>query len=191
MLQSGSYYNSEDSLENFVKLLTDSQEDTHRLVSEVVAEMERQLKIRSRRLAAHRSLKKQLAMGSQSKKDMRVHRLCESLFGDPSKWLPIGPVTPRMTQPFFRWFKRTDDNVLVAGVEGRVGSELRAGFVFNIKKGSTTRYARLPFAGVKGYHELLRHLGRSPRLHKRRIKIDWMRRAFVIDGTNHLAWVYP
>jgi hypothetical protein len=192
MLNSGHYFTEgKETPHTLVSMIADSDVQAEEMAASVLAEMERQLKLRSKRLAKRRYDKKQSAMGKQLDKDERVNRLCQTLFGDPSKWLPAGPVSPQITKPFFTWFTRAPDDVLVAGVEGLAGTELVTGFVFNVKKGSKTRFAKLP-SSARNMESLLRFLGLHPRLaSSKSIKIDWMRRTFVIDGTNHLPWVYP
>jgi len=192
MLLSQIYWNSENSpLLTLSKLLTDDQVAADTVVADIAVEMERQLRIRSIRITERKRLRKATAMGSKVGRTRRIQRVCQHLFGDPAKWGFIGPICPRVTSPHFNWFKRMPDGVLVAGVEGLVGSEIKTGFVFNITRGGVTRFAKLP-STARSMESLLRFLGLHPRLTgSDSIKIDWMRRAFVIDGTNHLPWVYP
>ena len=192
MLNSGSYFNEVDhALRGLMSMIADSDVQANQMTADVLVEMERQLKLRAKRGARRRYLKKVTAMGSQVKRGERVNRVCQYLFGNPSRWLPAGPVSSQVAKPFFTWFTRTLDGVLVAGVDVIVGTDLVTGFVFNVKKGSTTRFAKLP-SRATNMASLLKVLGLHPRLAMgKAIKVDWMRRAFIIDGTNHLPWVYP
>ena len=191
LIDNSNYFSPREQLDFLAKTMTDSEESAQAFVRAVLYEMSRQLKLKSRRIAARKKHRKMSAMGSQVDRDTRVNRVCRPMFGDPAKWLPIGPVTPSVVTPHFSWFKRMPDGVMVAGVEAFTGSTMQAGFVFRISRSSTTRFARLP-ATSRNLESLLSFLGLHPRLaDSKSLRIDWSRKAFVIDGTNHLPWVYP
>ena len=191
LLRNSNYFSPREQLNFLSKSLTDSEEGAEEFVRAVLCEMSRQLKLRAKRIAARKRHKRLTTMGSQVDRATRVNRVCRPMFGNPEKWLPIGPVTPSVTKPYFSWFKRMPDGVIVAGVEVFTDSSIQAGFVFRISKSSPTRFARLPVS-ARSFVSLLSFLGLHPRLaDNESLRIDWSRKAFVIDGTNHLPWVYP
>ena len=176
--------------QRIASLLVSTAEEESLLIDEVLAEVSRQLQIKISRMDQRRKLKKTLAMGHRVDRATRINRVCQNLFGDPSKWMPVGRVTPKISEPYYTWFHRTSDGVLVASVDGSVFDDLVTGFVY-YTKGCPVRFARLP-SRARSIEELYVFLGLHPRLlENRTTKVDWGRRAFIVAGTNHLPWVYP
>lgn len=171
-------------------LLCDTSEEEDTLVDEILGEVRRQTQIKIDRLDRRRKLKKALAMGKELDKPSRINRVCQKIFGDPSLWMPVSRVTPRLNRPYFNWFHRAEDGVIVAGVDGVVSDDLATGFVYYDRKGPV-RFARLP-SRARNVKELCLFLGLHPRLlNRRETKVDWGRRAFIVDGSSRLPWVYP
>jgi len=171
------------------RLLSETAEVEEELIRAVLAEIQRQTDIKCRRLDQNWRLRKSLMMGSQLDHRTRINRVCQSLFGDSATWVSVGKVTPKIKDPLYKWLHRTDDGVLVAGVD-TILDDLVTGFVYH-DSGSPVRFARLP-TRARNIDALCVFLGLHPRLlGSRTTKVDWGRRAFVIDGINHLPWVYP
>jgi hypothetical protein len=179
-----------DTVEEFTSYLTSSEDEANEFITQVMVEVNRQLQIKTLRFADRRKLRKSRAMGSQLDMITRVNRLCSSLFGDPSKWLSVGKVTPRIEQPFFNWLRRTQDNTVVAGIDGLGGGTVVTGFVIRERREGPVRFGRLPMK-ARSLRDLLLCLGLPPQFDTQSVKVEWERRAFTVDGTNRLPWIYP
>jgi hypothetical protein len=182
---------------SYVSMLALTSDEEEALVDEILGEVQRQAKIKIDRLDRQRKLKKARAMGSQLDKITRINRVCGRIFGEPTDWVHVGRLSPRVVDPFYSWLHRSPDGVLVAGVlvtsldgwEGKF-DDPAAGFVY-YERGGVTRFARLPTI-ARDVEELCVLLGLHPRLLDSRLtRVDWRRRAFIVANTNHLPWVYP
>jgi len=171
-------------------LLTATPEEEDRLVDFVVVEVQRQLQIKINRLDQQRKLKKAIALGSDVDRETRINRVCRRIFGPTPEWESVGQLGPKISDPHFNWLHRSQDGVIVAGVDGWVQrfDDLVTGFVYFDRCGPV-RFSRLP-SRARNVEELCVFLGLHPRLLDS-TKVDWRRRAFIVAGTNHLPWVYP
>lgn len=171
-------------------LLSDSESGVDRVASAIVHETNRQLRIKTERMAARRRLRDASRMGSQLDPSIRVNRLCRSVFGPADQWVSVVRQTIKIRDPHYLWFHKTSDGVRVAGFDGFIVDELVCGFTFKENTGPT-RFGLLP-SKAKNISDLMVHLGLHPKLLSNSdVKVEWCKRAFLVSGNNYLPWVYP
>jgi len=159
------------------------------LADRIIKELQRQVQVKVGRIRRRRNGNDAARLGSQLPIEVRVDRVCQWLFGRPSKWKPARWVSPKLKEASFNWFRRMPDGAVVAGFDGVLVDELVTGFVY--REGGPVRFGLLP-SQARNIRELLVHLGLHPRLiGGSNVKVDWGRRAFLVSGTDHLPWIYP
>jgi hypothetical protein len=172
------------------RLLTSNEDDVASLTDLIVEEMQRQLDIRMLRTRARRGGATRL-MGSQLKRVTRVHRVCRSIFGDPSTWKSSRFPPGKVRAPGYYWLHRDPHGVRVAGFDGLVIDVVVTGFVVKDNAREETKVLLLPFRArdakslmsALGVNEILRE---SPNA-----KIDWARMGLRLPRNKDLPWVYP
>jgi hypothetical protein len=175
-------------IEQIVRYLSNTTDKD--CINKIIKEIARQVQIKISRLSNRGIQESEMAIGCQLSKKERVNRLAYKIFGDTSKWLPIGKVIPRIYKPYFNWLHKSFDGTVVAGVDDNTFNVLITGFVFQNKKSDIIRFGSLP-KRVKNITELFNLLGLHPRLMKNNlVKIDWKKRGFAIGSNNYLPWVY-
>lgn len=178
-----------DGASRVSKLLAQSEEDELELYGRIFVELQRQVQTKVDRIRRRKLADEQSLMGSQVDTGVRINRVGHSIFGDPSAWRPVKGVGIKISHPYFNWFKRFSDGVIVAGFHGHWADDLVFGFVY--RKSGPIRFGLLP-SQSRGVKELLVYLGLHPRLvGGADVKIDWGRRSFLVAGVNRLPWVYP
>jgi len=178
-----------DGASRISKLLAQSEKDELELYGRIIIELQRQVQVKVARIRRRTQDDKRSLMGSQVERGTRINRVCHSIFGDPVGWQSIKGVGTKASNPYFNWFKRLADGVVVAGFHSHWVDELAFGFVY--KKSGPVRFGLLP-SRSRTVGELLVYLGLHPRLvGGPDVRVDWDRRSFLVAGTNRLPWVYP